>query len=152
MAQQAVPLSVPPPAASNWDLKPEEWSWLKKRRKDVREYNPPKWVSNHVDVVSGQHIEQSMVDHASILHSTNGRTGSLLPLIRGASGINWFPHGIPIHTAFRIDPIHTVVVSFKRACLLFVVKKTNSLVEGEMLGGGPFVRPLTEMPSLTGDK
>jgi hypothetical protein len=57
----------PPAAVNHYDLLPEEWSRLEKRRKAVREYEPPKWVSNHVDVVSGRCIEQSMVDHASIL-------------------------------------------------------------------------------------
>lgn len=57
----------PPPTVGNWDLLPEEQSRLEKRRKSVKEYEPPKWISNHVDVVSGRHIERSMVDHASIL-------------------------------------------------------------------------------------
>lgn len=75
MAEQIVspPSSLNPiPAAGNWDLLPEEWSRLEKRRKSVKEYEPPKWTSNHVDVVSGRHIEQSMVEHASILHCTLG--------------------------------------------------------------------------------
>ena len=68
-------MAAPSPAAPNllptvqsqFDLSPDEWSRLEKRRQSVRDYDPPKWVSNHVDVVSGRHVEQSMVNHASIL-------------------------------------------------------------------------------------
>lgn len=82
MAEQAASLSCPPPAASNCDLQPDEWSRLKKRRKDVKEYEPPKWTSNHVDVVSGQYIEQSMVEHASILHRRIGTEWAIIfPLV-----------------------------------------------------------------------
>ena len=48
-------------------LSPEEVERLKKRRRDVKNYNPPKWKSNCADDVSGELIEQPMVDHASIL-------------------------------------------------------------------------------------
>ena len=47
-------------------LRPEERQRLEKRRKDVREYDPPKWTSNQPDPVSGQLIERNMVPHASI--------------------------------------------------------------------------------------
>ena len=48
-------------------LSPQEIERLGKRRRDVKNYHPPKWRSNCVDDVSGQPIEQAMVDHASIL-------------------------------------------------------------------------------------
>ena len=47
-------------------LSPEEIERLEKRRRDVKDYKPPKWRSNCVDDVSGEVIEQPMVDHASI--------------------------------------------------------------------------------------
>ena len=48
-------------------LSPEEVERLEKRRSDVMNYRPPKWRSNCADDVSGEPIEQAMVDHASIL-------------------------------------------------------------------------------------
>ena len=48
-------------------LQPDELARLKKRREDVKDYEPPKWTSNHVDAVSGQPIQTLMVEHASIL-------------------------------------------------------------------------------------
>ena len=47
-------------------LSPEEIGRLEKRRRDVKNYQPPKWRSNCVDDVSGEVIEQPMVEHASI--------------------------------------------------------------------------------------
>ena len=58
---------VEPNSNAVQDLVPDELNILKKRRSSVRSYEPPKWRSNHLDSVSGQHVEQSMVDHASIL-------------------------------------------------------------------------------------
>ena len=48
-------------------LSPQEVERLEKRRSDVMNYRPPKWRSNYMDDVSGQPIEQEMVQHASIL-------------------------------------------------------------------------------------
>ena len=48
------------------ELSPEEKERLEKRRTDVKDYKPPKWRSHCVDDVSGEVIEQPMVDHASI--------------------------------------------------------------------------------------
>lgn len=48
------------------NLRPEERQTLEKRRRDVKEYEPPKWKSNHPDPVSGQPVEHLMVPHASI--------------------------------------------------------------------------------------
>lgn len=66
----ASPLPSDPPMTQGncVDLLPEEWTRLEKRRKSVKYYDPPKWKSNHVDVVSGSHVEHPMVDHASIHH------------------------------------------------------------------------------------
>ena len=47
-------------------LKPEERMRLEKRRKDVRDYEPPKWKSSRPDPVSGNIVERPMVPHASI--------------------------------------------------------------------------------------
>ena len=47
-------------------LKPEERMRLEKRRKDVRNYEPPKWKSSRPDPVSGNIVERAMVPHASI--------------------------------------------------------------------------------------
>ena len=60
-------MATPYPSTVEGELSPEEIERLKKRRRDVKNYLPPKWRSNSVDDVSGQHIEQAMVDHASIL-------------------------------------------------------------------------------------
>ena len=54
-------------------LTPEEIERLEKRRKDVKNYLPPKWRSNSADDVSGQPIEQAMVDHASILNCSHNK-------------------------------------------------------------------------------
>ena len=48
-------------------LLPGEQSRLEKRRRDVLNYQPPKWRSNFPDPVSGQVVELPMVDHTSIL-------------------------------------------------------------------------------------
>ena len=48
-------------------LSPEEIERLKERREAVKKYRPPKRKSSCVDDVSGEQIEQAMVDHASIL-------------------------------------------------------------------------------------
>lgn len=48
-------------------LRPEEHQRLEKRRKDVQNYDPPKWRSSQPDPVSGDHLERMMVPHASIL-------------------------------------------------------------------------------------
>lgn len=53
--------------ADLFTLRPEEVAILEKRRKAVREYDPPKWRSSYADPVSGQCAETPMVDHASIL-------------------------------------------------------------------------------------
>ena len=53
--------------SSFFTLRPDEAERLEKRRKAAREYEPPKWMSNHADPVSGQHVERPMVEHASIL-------------------------------------------------------------------------------------
>ena len=52
---------------SRTSLLPEERERLEKRRRSVLDYQPPKWRSNLMDDVSGDYIEQPMVDHASIL-------------------------------------------------------------------------------------
>lgn len=49
------------------ELVPEERERLEKRRKAVRDYDPPKWTSNDNDAVSGSRVEVQMVAHASIL-------------------------------------------------------------------------------------
>ncbi len=61
------------------ELLPDEWSRLEKRRKSVRDYNPPKWTSKEVDLVSGQPMEQFMVDHASILFLIRARLDHVGP-------------------------------------------------------------------------
>ena len=48
-------------------LSPQELERLEKRRRDVKNYRPPRWRSNCADDVSGRPMEQAMVDHASIL-------------------------------------------------------------------------------------
>ena len=53
--------------SSFFTLRPDEAERLEKRRKAAREYEPPKWRSNHADLVSGQFVEVPMVEHASIL-------------------------------------------------------------------------------------
>ncbi len=67
MACPAASVTTQQSTVGNSDLLPDEWSRLEKRRTSVKEYETPKWRSNHVDVVSGRHTEQSMVDHASML-------------------------------------------------------------------------------------
>lgn len=47
-------------------LTPEEIERLDKRRRDVKNYEPPQWRSNYTDDVSGTVIEHPMVEHASI--------------------------------------------------------------------------------------
>ena len=61
-------------------LRPEEKLRLKKRRQDVKDYDPPKWTSSQPDPVSGQLIERPMVPHASILHLPAPHRASLLSL------------------------------------------------------------------------
>ena len=63
----ATPLTSASAVSANSDLLADEWDRLNKRRLSVRNYDPPKWVSNHEDVVSGRLVERSMVEHASIL-------------------------------------------------------------------------------------
>lgn len=55
------------------ELLPEEWERLRKRRNDVKDYEPPMWRSNLTDDVSGTHIEKRMVEHASILFNFQGK-------------------------------------------------------------------------------
>ena len=54
------------PLSTQLELLPEEWERMKKRRKTVKDYEPPMWRSNLVDDVSGTHLEKPMVEHASI--------------------------------------------------------------------------------------
>ena len=49
------------------ELSPEEIERLQERREAVKNYRPPKWKSSFVDKVSGKQIDETMVDHASIL-------------------------------------------------------------------------------------
>ena len=49
------------------ELSPEEIERLQERREAVKNYRPPKWKSSYVDKVSGKQIDETMVDHASIL-------------------------------------------------------------------------------------
>ena len=72
----ATPRPVNSEASSLFTLQPDELVRLKKRREDVSEYEPPKWTSNHEDVVSGQLTQTRMVEHASILQA------SALPTLR----------------------------------------------------------------------
>ena len=58
------------PQDETLSLRPEEHQRLEKRRKYVRDYDPPKWKSTYPDPVSNAHLERLMVPHASIPHST----------------------------------------------------------------------------------
>lgn len=64
----AEPMSINPSLSlASRTLRPEEWARLDTRRSYIKDYEPPRWKSSHIDDVSGEYIEHRMVDHASIL-------------------------------------------------------------------------------------
>ena len=72
----ATPLPSLQPHDVTLVLRPDEKERLEKRRKYVRDYDPPKWTSSHPDPVSGQRVERPMVPHASILEFLLKAVGS----------------------------------------------------------------------------